>query len=66
MNSLLQNAVVPMQLGLVDYYHLCRTHLSLEKDAPELRRVESLAMGSSLGGPWLRPNSRQDKGIKES
>ena len=25
----------------VDYYHSCRTHLSLEKDAPEPRRVES-------------------------
>ena len=29
----------------VDYYHSCRTHLSLEKDAPEPRRVESPAMG---------------------
>ena len=29
----------------VDYYHSCRTHLSLEKDTPEPRRVESPAMG---------------------
>ena len=29
----------------VDYYHSCRTHLSLEKDAPKPRRVESSAMG---------------------
>ncbi len=29
----------------VDYYHSCRTHLSLEKDAPEPRRVELPAMG---------------------
>ena len=29
----------------VDYYHSCRTHLSLEKDAPERRHVESPAMG---------------------
>ncbi len=29
----------------VDYYHSCRTQLSLEKDAPEPRRVESPAMG---------------------
>ena len=29
----------------VDYYHSCRTHLSLEKDAPEPRRVEPPAMG---------------------
>ena len=30
----------------VDYYHACRTHLSLEKDAPEPRLVESPAIGS--------------------
>ena len=29
----------------IRYYHSCRTHLSLEKDAPEPRRVESPAMG---------------------
>ena len=29
----------------IDYYHSCRTHLSLEKDAPEPRRVDSPAMG---------------------
>ena len=29
----------------VDYYHSCRTHLSLEKDAPDRRPVESPAMG---------------------
>ena len=32
----------------VDYYHSCRTHLSLEKDAPEPRRVESPAMVSII------------------
>ena len=35
----------------VDYYHSCRTHLSLEKDAPEPRRVESPAMGKVRGIP---------------
>ena len=29
----------------VDYYHSCRTHLSLEKDAPEPRPVETPATG---------------------
>ena len=29
----------------VDYYHSCRTHLSLEKDAPEPRRIASPTMG---------------------
>ena len=29
----------------VDYYHACRTHVSLAKDAPEPRRVESPTMG---------------------
>ena len=35
----------------VDYYHSRRTHLSLEKDAPEPRRVESPAMGKVRGIP---------------
>ena len=40
----------------VDYYHSCRTHLSLEKDAPEPRRIESPTMGKmsaipKVGGP---------------
>ena len=29
----------------VDYYHSCRTHLSLQKDAPEPRPVQPLSMG---------------------
>jgi len=29
----------------VDYYHSCRTHMSLEKDAPLPRPVESPGMG---------------------
>ena len=29
----------------VDYYHSCRTHLSLEKDAPEQRPVQWPSMG---------------------
>ena len=39
----------------VDYYHSCRTHLSLEKDAPERRLVESPGMGrvSAISqSPW--------------
>ncbi len=28
------------------YYHTCRTHLSLEKDSPEPRRVEPPEYGS--------------------
>ena len=31
--------------GYVDYYHSCRTHLSLEKDAPEQRPVQWPSMG---------------------
>ena len=29
----------------VDYYHACRTHLSLEKDAPSSRPVEPPVLG---------------------
>ena len=29
----------------VDYYHSCRTHLSLQKDAPEPRPVQPPSMG---------------------
>ncbi len=29
----------------IDYYHSCRTHLSLEKDAPKPRPVESQVIG---------------------
>ena len=35
----------------VDYYHACRTHLSLEKDAPEPRLVESPTMGNVTAVP---------------
>ncbi len=35
----------------VDYYHSCRTHLSLEKDAPEPRPVRSGSMGRALAFP---------------
>ncbi len=35
----------------VDYYHSCRTYLSLEKDAPVPRPVESSAMGRVTAVP---------------
>ena len=35
----------------IDYYHSCRTHLSLEKDAPEPRVVESPEMGRVTAVP---------------
>ena len=35
----------------VNYYHSCRTHLSLEKDAPEPRLVESPTMGKVTAVP---------------
>ena len=35
----------------VDDYHSCRTDLSLEKDAPEPRLVESPAMGRVTAVP---------------
>ena len=35
----------------VDYYHSCRTLLSLEKDAPEPRPVESPTMGKVAAVP---------------
>ena len=35
----------------VDYYHVSRTHLSLEKDAPVPRPVESLARGRVTAVP---------------
>ena len=38
----------------VDYYHSCRTHLSLEKDAPEPRLVESPGMGTVTAIPKVR------------
>ena len=37
----------------VDYYHSCRTHLSLEKDAPEPRPVHSPSMGRVKSVPKL-------------
>jgi len=35
----------------VDYYHSCRTHLSLEKDAPEQRPVQWPSMGRVTAMP---------------
>ena len=35
----------------VDYYHTCRTHLSLEKDAPDSRPVELPAMDEVVSHP---------------
>ena len=37
--------------GYVDYYHSCRTHLSLEKDAPEPRTVQHPSMGRVTAVP---------------
>jgi len=37
----------------VDYYDSCRTHLSLEKDAPEPRPVETPAMGRVTAIPMV-------------
>ena len=37
----------------VDYYYSCRTHLSLEKDAPEPRPVETPAMGRVTAIPMV-------------
>ena len=34
------------------YYHGCRTHLSLEKDAPEPRAVERVDQGRIVRRPW--------------
>ena len=38
----------------------------LEKNRVLKARLRGRKLRSSLGGPWLRPNSGQDKGIKES
>ncbi len=35
----------------VDYYRSCRTHLSLEKDAPEPRAIESPSTGKVTAIP---------------
>ncbi len=35
------------------YYHDCRTHLSLEKDCPEPRTVESLDQGKVVEFPMV-------------
>lgn len=35
----------------IDYYHTCRTHLSLNKDPPETRTVESPEMGNVVAFP---------------
>ena len=34
-----------------DYYHSCRTHLSLEKDAPDTRATERPEMGKVIAVP---------------
>ncbi len=35
----------------IDYYHTCRTHLSLNKDPPETRTVETPEMGNVVAFP---------------
>jgi putative transposase len=35
------------------YYHRCRTHLSLEKDAPEPRAVERVDQGRIVETPMV-------------
>ena len=35
----------------IDYYHTCRTHLSLNKDPPETRAVEPPEMGNIIAFP---------------
>jgi len=35
----------------IDYYHTCRTHLSLNKDPPQTRTVEQPEMGSIVAFP---------------
>ena len=35
----------------VDYYHTCRTHLSLNKDPPETRTVEPSELGTIIAFP---------------
>jgi transposase InsO family protein len=35
------------------YYHSCRTHLSLEKDSPEPRKVESPDQGKIVEFPMV-------------
>ena len=37
----------------VDYYHSCRTHLSLEKDAPEPRAVHPPSRGKVTAVPKI-------------
>ncbi len=35
----------------LDYYHTCRTHLSLNKDPPDPRPIESVEAGKSVAFP---------------
>jgi putative transposase len=37
----------------IDYYYTCRTHLSLNKDPPETRTVESSEMGNVVAFPRI-------------
>lgn len=37
----------------IDYYHTCRTHLSLNKDPPETRTVEPPEMGNVVAFPCV-------------
>jgi putative transposase len=39
--------------GYLAYYHCCRTHLSLEKDSPESRKVESPDQGKIVEFPMV-------------
>ena len=57
--ELLDHAIVLNELHLRrllrrfvdDYYHRCRTHLSLDKDSPEPRNVEPPEMGEVIEHP---------------
>ena len=37
--------------GYLDYYHSCRTHLSLQKDAPDSRPIDPPARGNVMAIP---------------
>ena len=37
--------------GYLDYYHSCRTHLSLQKDAPDSRTIDPPARGNVMAMP---------------
>ena len=51
---------------MLTYYHSCRTHLSLEKDAPGPRLVESPAMGRVTAVPKVGGATDIDTGNERS